>query len=45
MFSKISSTFASIVKSVDVRMILFLLMLVLFVLGAGAPGATGINGG
>lgn len=45
MFSKISSKFASIVKSVDVRMILFLLMLVLFVLGAGAPGATGINGG
>ena len=45
MFSKISNKFASIVKSVDVRMILFLLMLVLFVLGAGAPGATGINGG
>ncbi|HSM23366.1 MAG TPA: hypothetical protein VK856_00715 [Anaerolineaceae bacterium] len=45
MFSKFSSKLASVVKSVDVRMIVFLLMLVLFVLGAGAPGATGINGG
>jgi len=29
------------VKSVDVRVLVFVLLLVLFVLGAGAPGAHG----
>jgi hypothetical protein len=45
MLSKISSKFATILRTVDIRMILFLLLLVLFVLGAGAPGATGLNTG
>jgi hypothetical protein len=29
-------------KGIDVRIVLFLLTLVLFILGAGAPGAVGI---
>jgi hypothetical protein len=45
MLSKISTKFASVLRTVDIRMILFLLLLVLFVLGAGAPGATGLNTG
>ena len=45
MFSKLSYRFVSFFRSVDIRMALFLLILVLFVLGAGAPGATGLNGG
>jgi|LDZU01.1.fsa_nt_gi hypothetical protein len=45
MLSKISTKFATILRTVDIRMILFLLLLVLFVLGAGAPGATGLNTG
>jgi len=32
----------SSIKSLDVRAVLFLLTLVLFILGAGAPGAVGI---
>jgi hypothetical protein len=38
MFTKLMSS----VKSIDVRVVLFLLTLVLFILGAGAPGAVGI---
>lgn len=34
--------FAKLHKSVDVRLVMFVLTLVLFLLGAGAPGATGI---
>jgi hypothetical protein len=45
MFSKISAKFATVLRTVDIRMILFLLLLVLFVIGAGAPGATGLNTG
>ncbi len=45
MLSKISTKFATILRTVDIRMILFLLLLVLFVLGAGAPSATGLNTG
>ena len=45
MLSKLSTKFASIFGTVDIRMVLFVLVLVLFVLGAGAPGATGLNGG
>jgi hypothetical protein len=41
MFSKLSTKFASVFSTVDIRMVLFLLVLVLSVLGAGAPGATG----
>jgi hypothetical protein len=29
-------------RTIDVRVVLFLLTLVLFILGAGAPGAVGI---
>ena len=32
----------SSIKSLDVRAVFFLLTLVLFILGAGAPGAVGI---
>lgn len=32
----------SAIKSLDVRLVLFLITLVLFILGAGAPGAVGI---
>jgi|AutmiccommuBRH23_1029490.scaffolds.fasta_scaffold00301_24 hypothetical protein len=45
MFSKFSTLFAAIVRTIDIRMTVFVLMLVLLVLGAGAPGATGLNGG
>lgn len=45
MFSKFSTKIAAIVGTLDIRMILFLLLLVLFVLGAGAPSATGLNTG
>jgi len=38
MFTKLSSS----IKSLDVRIVLFLITLVLFILGAGAPGAVGI---
>jgi hypothetical protein len=34
--------FAKMLKPVDVRLVVFVLTLVLFLLGAGAPGATGI---
>jgi hypothetical protein len=30
------------IKNTDVRVILFILIIILFVLGAGAPGAVGI---
>lgn len=30
------------IKNIDVRVILFILIIVFFVLGAGAPGAVGI---
>ncbi len=30
------------IKNVDVRVVLFILTIVLFILGAGAPGAVGI---
>jgi hypothetical protein len=38
MFTKLFSP----IKSLDVRVVLFLITLVLFILGAGAPGAVGI---
>jgi hypothetical protein len=42
MLTKFSATFTSLVKPANIRVILFTLMLVLIVLGAGAPGATGV---
>ena len=41
MFNKLSVAF----RTIDVRMLIFVLLLVLFVVGAGAPGATGLNSG
>ncbi len=32
----------SFIKSLDTRVVLFVLTIVLFVIGAGAPGAVGI---
>ncbi|MBW6473302.1 MAG: hypothetical protein K0B14_09285 [Anaerolineaceae bacterium] len=45
MLSTIINKFSSVLRSVDYRVLVFILMLTLFVIGAGAPGATGINGG
>lgn len=45
MFSKFMNTVNTVLRTVDYRMIVFVLMVVLFILGAGAPGATGIGGG
>ncbi len=41
-FERISKRPRSI-KNVDVRVVLFILTIVLFILGAGAPGAVGIQ--
>lgn len=45
MFTNFTKSLSAVLQVVDTRMILFVLMLVLFVIGAGAPGATGLNGG
>lgn len=45
MLSTVFNKFSFVVRSVDYRILVFILMLTLFVIGAGAPGATGINGG
>lgn len=45
MLSTIFNKFSFVLRSIDYRVLVFILMLTLFVLGAGAPGATGINGG
>jgi len=42
MFTKIMTSAKSFYRPFDVRFVFFLLMLVLFILGAGAPIATGI---
>lgn len=42
MLNKLSSSVKSAFRSFDVRIVVFLVMLVLFILGAGAPGAVGI---
>ena len=43
MFSSITNKLSLVVRAVDVRMLIFVLLLVLFVIGAGAPGAEGLN--
>ena len=43
MFSSIFNKLSVVFQTMDVRMLVFVLMLVLFVIGAGAPGATGLN--
>ncbi len=45
MLSNIFNKFSFVIRSFDYRILVFILMLTLFVIGAGAPGATGINGG
>jgi hypothetical protein len=45
MLSTIFNKFSFVLRSFDYRILVFILMLTLFVIGAGAPGATGINGG
>ena len=45
MFSTILNKFSAVSRVIDYRMLVFVLMLVLLVIGAGAPGATGLNGG
>jgi hypothetical protein len=45
MFSSISNKLSAVIRTIDVRMLIFVLLLVLFVVGAGAPGATGLNTG
>jgi hypothetical protein len=46
MFSNLISTVkTTVARPVDTRVIVFVLMLALFVLGAGAPGASGGMGG
>ena len=42
MFTKIMTSAMTLVRPFDVRLVLFLLVLALFILGAGAPSATGI---
>ena len=42
MFSNLMNSVKSFVRPLDTRLVLFVLMLVLFLLGAGAPGAAGI---
>jgi len=42
MLTKFSATVKSIVSQVNIRLVIFMIILVLLVLGAGAPGATGV---
>ena len=42
MFNKTIATTKLFFQTINVRLILFVIMLVLVVLGAGAPGATGV---
>lgn len=45
MFSTIMNKLSVVSRVIDYRMLVFVLMLVLLVIGAGAPGSTGLNGG
>jgi|MTBAKMStandDraft_1061839.scaffolds.fasta_scaffold128523_2 hypothetical protein len=45
MFTNTINKIGLVVRSFDYRVLVFVLILTLFVIGAGAPGATGINGG
>jgi hypothetical protein len=42
MFTNIKNSVQSFVRPIDVRLVLCVLVLVIFILGAGAPGAMGI---
>ena len=41
MFTKLISFIQLSIRPMDVRLVLFLVMLAMFILGAGAPSATG----
>lgn len=43
MFSSIINKMSVVTRTIDVRILIFVLLLVLFVIGAGAPSATGLN--
>jgi len=42
MIARITEITKSFTRNVDIRLVVFVIMLVLVVLGAGAPGATGV---
>jgi len=42
MFAYFTKLSQSVSQKVNIRLVLFVVMIVLFVLGAGAPGATGV---
>lgn len=42
MFAKAAEITRSLFQKVNVRLILFVILIVMVVLGAGAPGATGV---
>ena len=44
MFAKSIQAVKSFLHTVDYRLIVFVVILTLFLIGAGAPGATGIGG-
>jgi hypothetical protein len=43
MFTKLMPSVKFFVSQIDVRLVIFLVVVVLLVLGAGAPGAVGIR--
>jgi hypothetical protein len=42
MFAKATEIIRSFSQKVNVRLVMFIILLVMVVLGAGAPGATGV---
>ena len=42
MFAKATEITRSFLQKVNVRLVMFVILLVMVVLGAGAPGATGV---
>jgi hypothetical protein len=42
MLARITKVTKLFTRNVDIRLVVFVIMLVLVVLGAGAPGATGV---
>jgi hypothetical protein len=42
MLARITEVTKLFTRNVDIRLVVFVIMLVLVVLGAGAPGATGV---
>jgi len=42
MFTYLTKLTQSVSQKVNIRLVLFVVMIIMFVLGAGAPGATGV---